>query len=96
MGRGRYAHVFEGRDQKTKEKVAIKVLLPVKPNKIKREYHFLKTLKHPNLLKFKDIVKCSHLRTASLVTELFPHQDFRELYPTLNVQDIKIYMKQLF
>jgi casein kinase II subunit alpha len=36
VGRGRYAHVFEGKDIKTKEKVAIKVLAPIKPSKIKR------------------------------------------------------------
>jgi serine/threonine protein kinase len=71
MGRGRYSHVFKGTDTATKEKVAIKVLLPINPVKIKREYHFLKTLKHPNIIKLVDIVKCSHLRTASLVTELF-------------------------
>lgn len=43
-----------------------------------------------------DIVKCSHLKTASLVLEHFDHQDFRELYPTLELADIKCYMKQLF
>jgi hypothetical protein len=96
IGRGRYAHVFEGTDTKRKQKVALKVLLPIKPSKIKREYHFLKTLNHPNIIKLVDVVKCSHLKTASLVTELFPHQDFRELYPTLSLKDIKFYTKQLF
>lgn len=36
LGRGKYAHVFEGSNIKTKQKVAIKVLLPIKPSKIKR------------------------------------------------------------
>ena len=72
------------------------MLLPVKPTKIKREFHLLRSLNHPNIIKVLDIVKCSHLRTASLVTEHFPHQDFRELYPTLSLKDIKFYMKQLF
>lgn len=95
MGRGKYAHVFEGRNIATKEKVVIKVLLPIKPTKIKREYHILKQLDHPNIIKVLDIVKCSHLRTASLVFEPFEHQDFRELYPRLQLNDIKIYMKKL-
>ncbi len=62
---------------KSKQKVVIKVLLPIKPAKIKREYHFLKTLNHPNIIKLVDVVKCSHLRTASLVMEHFEHADFR-------------------
>lgn len=73
IGRGRYAHVFQGTNSKNKEKVVIKVLLPIKPLKIKREYHFLSTLKHPNIIKLVDVVKCSHLRTASLVMEMFEH-----------------------
>lgn len=95
MGRGRYAHVFQGTNCKNKERVAIKVLLPVKPIKIKREYHFLSTLKHPNIIRMVDVVKCPHLRTASLVMEMFEQEDFRELYPKLELGDIRCYMKQL-
>ena len=74
----------------------IKVLLPIKPTKIKREYHIMRTLKHPNIIKVLDVVRCSHLKTASYVLEHFPHCDFRELYPKLTLADIKCYMKQLF
>lgn len=95
VGRGRYAHVFEGHNTKTKEKVAIKVLLPIKPSKIKREYHILKHLSHPNIIRILDVVKCPHLRTASLVLEHFPHVDFRELYPRLGLDDIREYTRQL-
>lgn len=72
------------------------MLLPIQKDKIRREYHFLKHLDHPNIAKLKDIVKCDNLRTTSLVFELCPQQDFRELYPTLNLKDIKLYMGQLF
>lgn len=76
--------------------MAIKVLLPIKPSKIKREYHILTKLNHPSVVKILDIVRCSHLRTASLVLEYFPHQDFRELYQRLSLKDIKFYGRQLF
>jgi casein kinase II subunit alpha len=69
IGRGRYSHVFEGKNAKNKEKVAIKVLLPISPLKIKREYHILKALNHPNIIKIVDVVKCAHLKTASVITE---------------------------
>lgn len=71
------------------------MLLPISPAKIKREYHILKSLNHPNVIKIIDIVKCSHLKTASLITENFNHDDFRELYPKLTLPDIKFYLKQL-
>ena len=95
VGRGRYSHVFEGRCIKTKERVIVKVLLPVKPTKIKREYQILRQLNHPNIIKVLDIVRCSHLRTASLILENFPHEDFRELYPKLGLKDIRNYGRQL-
>lgn len=96
LGRGKYSHVLEGTDKTNNKPVAIKVLLPIRKDKIRREYHLLKQLDHPNIIKLKDIVKCSHLRTTTLVMEYFPHQDFRELYPTLSLSDIKRYMAQLF
>jgi len=36
IGRGRYSQVFEGKDTQNKEKVVIKVLLPIAPEKIRR------------------------------------------------------------
>ena len=96
LGRGKYSHVLEGTDKRENKTVAIKVLLPIRKEKIKREYHLLKQLDHPNIIKLKDIVKCSHLKTTSLIMEYFPHQDFRTLYHTLSLPDIKLYMAQLF
>lgn len=58
LGRGKYSHVFEGNDKKNRKKVAIKVLLPIKPEKIKREYVIHKMLNHPNVIKLYDIVRC--------------------------------------
>ena len=95
LGRGRYSNVLEGTNQKNGKKVAIKVLLPIRKEKIKREYHILKSLNHPNIIKLEDMLKCPHQRTTSMVFEEFTHTDFRELYPTLKLNEIKLYMKQL-
>lgn len=96
LGRGKYSHVFEGTDKRTKKSVAIKVLVPIRKDKIRREYHILSALSHPNIVALHDIVKCSHLKTTSLILDYFPHLDFRQLYPTLTLLDIKHYMAQLF
>ncbi len=67
IGRGKYSHVFEGTDLKNKKKVAIKVLVPIRPNKIRREYFITKSLDHPNIIKLVDTVKCSNLKITSLI-----------------------------
>lgn len=95
LGRGKYSHVFEGTDKRTNKRVAIKVLVPIKKDKIRREYHILKSLNHPNLVKLYDIVQCPYLRTTSFILEYCQHVDFRDLYPTLTLGDIKVYIKQL-
>lgn len=95
VGRGRYSHVFQGTNIKNKQIVVLKILLPIKPSKIKREYHITKQLNHPNIIGLVDIVRCPHLRTATLVFEHFPHEDFRSLYPKLTLPDIRHYSRQL-
>lgn len=49
IGRGKYSNVFDGTDKRTGKRVAIKVLIPIHKEKIKREYHILKSLNHPNI-----------------------------------------------
>ena len=96
IGRGKYSHVFEGINQRTKKQVAVKVLVPIKPEKIKREYYILKKLHHPNIIKIVDIVKAPNLRTTSMVFENMPYVEYRDLYPKMAYNDMKNYMKQLF
>ena len=36
LGRGKYSHVFDGTDKRNNKKVAIKVLVPIRKEKIKR------------------------------------------------------------
>lgn len=96
LGRGKYSHVLEGTDKRSQRPVAIKVLVPIRKEKIRREYHILTQLKHPNIAAMHDIVRCPNLKTTSLVFEYFPHTDFRELYHKLTYSEIKYYMAQLF
>jgi serine/threonine protein kinase len=51
LGRGRYSHVLDGTDRRTNARVAIKVLVPIRKEKIKREYQIMRSLDHPNIAK---------------------------------------------
>jgi serine/threonine protein kinase len=75
LGRGRYSHVLDGSDRRTGRRVAIKVLLPIRTQKIKREYSIHQSLSHPNIAKLIEIVQCPYLRQTSLIEEYAPHVD---------------------
>lgn len=96
MGRGKYSNVFEGTDLDRHQQVAIKILRAISSSKIKRELFITNRLHHPNIVKLVGMVRCSEAKTASMVLEFVPHQDFRLIYPTFNTADIKHYMRELF
>jgi serine/threonine protein kinase len=95
LGRGKYSHVLDGTDQRTNTRVAIKVLVPIRKEKIKREYQILRSLNHPNIAKLIEIVQCPYLRQTSFIEEYVPHVDFRKLINSLTLSDIRLYMEQL-
>jgi serine/threonine protein kinase len=51
LGRGKYSHVLDGTDKRNNRRVAIKVLVPIRKEKIKREYQILRSLNHPHIAK---------------------------------------------
>lgn len=79
-----------------RKQVAIKILRAISTSKIKRELFITNRLNHPNIVKILGVVRCSEAKTASMVLELVPHQDFRLIYPGFNTADIKHYMRELF
>ena len=96
IGRGKYSLVFEGVDVRNKQKVAIKVLKPIKKEKIKREYYMLTNINHPNIVKILDTVRDPYTKTASFVMELVPTLDFKTAFPKFSIQDVKFYTRELF
>ena len=58
--RGKYGVVFKASDKKTKEEVAVKVMLKKgnKKDDVEREVNVLKKLKHSNVLGFRDYQEC--------------------------------------
>ncbi|UKK02871.2 non-specific serine/threonine protein kinase [Theileria orientalis] len=96
IGRGKFSEVFKGIDTRDKKDCVIKILKPVKKKKIKREIKILQNLKGgPNIIALLDIVKDPQSRIPSLVFELVKNTDYKVLYPTFTVHDIKYYMFQL-
>lgn len=68
LGSGRYSDVYEGRCITKEIPVAIKILKPIKREKIQREIKIMQTLEDsPFVPKFIDLVKEPITRTHSIV-----------------------------
>jgi casein kinase II subunit alpha len=93
IGRGKYSEVFEGIDVEKGQKCVIKILKPIRKNKIKREIKILQNLSGgPNVVKLLDVVRDPASKTTSLVFESINNTDYRVLYPELTDFDIRYYI----
>jgi len=96
VGRGKYSDVFEGIQVASNEKCVIKILKPVKKSKIKREIKILQNLcGGPNIVKLLDVVRDPHSKTPSLIFEYVNNTDFKTLYRSFSVHDIRYYINEL-
>mmetsp|Transcript_10038 Transcript_10038/g.13983 ORF Transcript_10038/g.13983 Transcript_10038/m.13983 type:complete len:363 (-) Transcript_10038:212-1300(-) len=96
IGRGKYSEVFEGWDTENQMPIVIKILKPVRKEKIKREIKILENLKDgTNIIKLIQCVKDPESKVPSLIFEHVDAQDFKVLFPTLKLIDIQYYMYEL-
>jgi casein kinase II subunit alpha len=96
LGRGKYSDVFEGYRVDNEEKIVIKLLKPVRKQKIKREIRILQALTEgPNIIRLIDCVRDPKSRVPALIMEHVQNTDFRNLYATLADFDIRYYIYEL-
>lgn len=103
IGKGKYSEVFLGiarstspDEQKTAENVVIKVLKPIKIEKIKREVLILKTLDtHPNVICLKNIVFDKQTKLYSLIFSFISHGDAYTIIRNATPKDTFLYSLQL-
>lgn len=93
IGRGKYSEVFEGINSAINQKCVLKILKPIRKEKIKREIKILQNLNGgPNIIQLQDIVRDPASKTISLVFEHVNNSDHRILYPKLTDFDIRYYI----
>ncbi|KFD72168.1 hypothetical protein M514_15441 [Trichuris suis] len=96
LGGGKYSNVFEGIDLRDNERVAIKVLKPVKKKKIRREVEILEILRGGvNIVTLKEILQNPVTLTLTLVMDLLYPTDFSCIYLNLNDFHIRYYTHEL-
>jgi casein kinase II subunit alpha len=96
IGRGKYSEVFDGINARTQQPCVIKILKPVRTEKIKREISILQALcGGTNIITLLDLVRDPTSLTPSLVFEKVNASDHKTLYPTLTDHDIRYYIFEL-
>ena len=75
----------------------VKILKPVRTEKIYREIKILQTLYGgPNIVKLFDVARDSSSKTPSLIYEFIPNIESKVLFQNLNDLDVRVYMFKLF
>ena len=96
LGKGKYGEVFEGVDLDTDARCVVKIMRPVKEQRLKRE---IKILRHvqggPNVVRVLDLVRDPDTKTPCFVFELVEAVPLRELQGMVTDLDVRRYMLQL-
>ena len=93
IGRGKYSNVFAGHQIDTKLPVVVKVLKPVRLEKINREISILELLKGgPNISQLLDIVSDADSGSISLILNYSENHDVKSLFGKMTAKDISIYI----
>ncbi|OHS98445.1 CMGC family protein kinase [Tritrichomonas foetus] len=94
IGTGKYSDVFIG--YRGKEKVALKVMKPVRPMKYNREAKILFILKGgPNVVNLQRIIQNPDSQQLTFVFDYAPNCDYQTLLQTFTNREVKFYLYQL-
>lgn len=98
IGRGKYSEVYEGINSEDNNRIVVKILKPVKDEKIRREIKILEALKGgTNIISLIQVVKDPASDTPALIMEYVDtgEEDFREMYKKFDDFDIRYYMYEI-
>lgn len=97
LGKGKYSLVFKGKNKETKQKVVIKVLKPIKQQKINREVCILNHLSsHKNVIELVDVVYDKPTKSYSLIFNYIDHEESYAVLRSIDsYKDIVHYCKNI-
>lgn len=93
LGRGKYSEVFLGYCKPNNLNCVIKVLKPVKSEKIYREIKILQALYGgPHIVKLTDLVKEKVSKIPCFIYEYMEHQETKDIFRNLSDYDCRLYL----
>ncbi len=96
IGRGKYSEVFDGVNTLNNQKCVIKILKPIKMEKMQREIKILQTLYGgKNIIKLYDMAQDDVSEVTALIFERVNHTDHKILYKQFKDFDIRYYIYEV-
>jgi len=96
LGKGKYGEVFEGFNFRVQRRCVVKIMRPVKEQRLRRE---IKILNHvaggPNIIRLLDVVRDPDTKTPCFVFDYVEAVGLRELQAVLTADDVRLYTYQL-
>eukprot|EP00882_Tetradesmus_deserticola_P028749 GHRQ01032033.1.p1 GENE.GHRQ01032033.1~~GHRQ01032033.1.p1 ORF type:complete len:224 (+),score=71.81 GHRQ01032033.1:138-809(+) len=96
LGKGKYGEVFEGVNLEDGGRCVVKIMRPVKEQRLKREIKILRLVSGgPNIVTLHEVVRDPDTKTPCFIFECVDSMPLKELQAVVTDMDVRNYMYQL-
>jgi len=96
LGKGKYGEVFEGVNTETNQRCVVKIMRPVKEQRLKREIKILRLVSGgPNIVTLHEVVRDPDTKTPCFIFEFVDTMTLKELQAVVTDMDVRSYMYQV-
>jgi len=96
LGKGKYGEVFEGLSVDSGQRCVVKIMRPVKEQRLKREIKILRLVSGgPNVITLHEVVRDPDTKTPCFIFEFVDCMPLKELQAVVTDMDVRSYMFQV-
>lgn len=96
LGKGKYGEVFEGVNIESNKRCVVKIMRPVKEQRLKREIKILRLVTGgPNIITLHEVVRDPDTKTPCFIFEFVDCMTLKELQAVVTDMDVRNYMYQV-
>jgi casein kinase II subunit alpha len=96
LGKGKYGEVFEGVNIEANQRCVVKIMRPVKEQRLKREIKILRLVSGgPNIVTLHEVVRDPDTKTPCFIFEFVDTMTLKELQAVVTDMDVRSYMYQV-
>jgi casein kinase II subunit alpha len=96
LGKGKYGEVFEGVNLEDGGRCVVKIMRPVKEQRLKREIKILRLVSGgPNIITLREVVRDPDTKTPCFIFDFVDSMPLKELQSVVTDMDVRNYMYQV-
>jgi casein kinase II subunit alpha len=96
LGKGKYGEVFEGVNLEDGGRCVVKIMRPVKEQRLKREIKILRLVSGgPNIITLHEVVRDPDTKTPCFIFDFVDSMPLKELQSVVTDMDVRSYMYQV-